>query len=177
MAEPRSRNARRSAPLRRAGGVGLWLVTPIALVMTLWPTQFFMIAKPRLLQGLEWLHDRDLFEWLYWNRLEVLANVVLLVPIALLLTLVLGARRWWLAIALCASASIGVEVVQHSMPGRVSSALDVAANGVGAVCGALLGVVIELVVVGVRRASARRSAAAAPVGPVALTGSEPPLDA
>lgn len=158
MTEPRSRNARRIAPLRRLGSVGLLLGVPIVLVITLWPSHLFMSAKPRVVQGLEWLHARQLFEWLYWTRLEVLANVAMLVPVALLLTFALGARRWWMAVAMCVAASAGIEAVQYVMPGRVSSILDVIANGLGAVIGALVAVAIEAMVVRGRRASAQRSA-------------------
>ena len=158
MTEHRVQHARRSAPLRRVGSVGLLLGVPIVLVITLWPSHLFMRAKPRVVQGIEWLHSQQLFEWLYWTRLEVLANVAMLVPVALLLTFALGARRWWMAVAMCVAASVGVELVQSFMPGRVSSNLDVIANGLGAVIGALLGVAIEAMVVRGRRASARRSA-------------------
>lgn len=150
--------ARRVAPLRRAASIGLLLAMPIVLVITLWPNHLLMLAKPRVVQGLEWLHSRQLLEWLYWTRLEVLANVAMLVPLALLLTLVLGARRWWLAVAMCIAASVGVEAVQYFMPGRVSSGRDVIANGVGAVIGSLIAVGVEAMVVRGRRASTRRSA-------------------
>ena len=158
MAEPRWQDARRIAPLRRVGTVGLLLAVPIVLVITLWPNHLFMRAKPRVVQGLEWLHAQQLFEWLYWTRLEVLANIAMLVPVALLLTFALGARRWWVAVAMCVAASVGVELVQSVMPGRVSSVLDIVANGLGAVIGALVAVGIEAIVVRGRRASARRSA-------------------
>ncbi len=134
------------------------LVVPIVLVITLWPNHLFMRAKPRVVRGLEWLHSQQLFEWLYWTRLEVLANVAMLVPVALLLTFVLGARRWWMAVGICVAASIGVEAVQYLMPGRVSSILDVIANTLGAVIGALAAISIEVIAVRGRRASARRSA-------------------
>lgn len=150
--------ARRVAPLRRLGTASLLLAVPIVLVITLWPNHLFMRAKPRVVQGLEWLHSHQLFEWLYWTRLEVLANIAMLVPVALLLTFALGARRWWMAVAMCVATSAGVEAVQYFMPGRVSSGLDVIANSLGAVVGALLAVGVEAIVVRERRASARRSA-------------------
>ena len=160
MTEPRVQNTRRIAPLRRLGSAGLLLAVPIVLVITLWPNHLFMRAKPRVVQGLEWLHSQQLFEWLYWTRLEVLANVAMLVPVALLLTFALGARRWWMAVAVCVAASVGVELAQSFMPGRVSSNLDIVANGLGAVIGALVAVGVEAIVVRGRRASARRWIAA-----------------
>jgi glycopeptide antibiotics resistance protein len=129
---------RESAPLRAVGVGGLVLAVPIVLLITLWPSHLFMEVKPQVVRGLEWMHERELLEWLYWTRLEVLANVAMLVPVALLLTFALGARRWWLAVAACVAGSAGVELVQHFMPGRVASVGDVVANGLGACIGALL---------------------------------------
>lgn len=144
----------RRAPLRRLGIVGLLLGIPVVLVVTLWPTHFLLRAKPRVVRGIEWLQARDLADWLSWTRLEVLANVAMFVPLALLLVFVLGARRWWFAVALCVALSLGVEVVQHFLPGRVASVRDIVANGIGALLGALLAVAIEAVVRSVRRRSA-----------------------
>lgn len=159
MAEQRKSSARNAKPtLRRLGIVGLAVATPLALLITLWPTHLLLRAKPRVVRGIEWLHAQEMFEWLYWTRLEVLANVAMLVPVALLLTFVLGWRRWWIAVVACAAASVGVEVVQHFLPNRVSSAMDVVANSLGGLIGALLAVAIELAAVRARRSSKRRSA-------------------
>lgn len=133
--------------MRRAGSIGLLIAVPVVLVITLWPNHLFMRAKPMVVRGLEWLHAHQLFEWLYWTRLEVLANVAMLVPVAMLLTFVLGARRWWLAVGLCVAASVGVEAMQLFMPGRVSSFVDVVANGIGSVTGSLLAVGAETIAV------------------------------
>ena len=146
---------RAAAPLRRLGIAGLALVTPVVLVVTLWPTHFLLRAKPRVTRGIEWLHARDLFDWLTWTRLEVLANVAMFVPVALLVTFVLGARRWWVTVIACAALSVAVELVQALMPGRVAAALDIVANSLGALLGALLAVAIEALV----RRSRRRTRA------------------
>lgn len=158
MAERGSSGRSAKPTLRRLGLVGLAVVTPLALLLTLWPTHLLLRAKPRVVRGIEWFHAREMFEWLYWTRLEVFANVAMLVPIALLLTFVLGWRRWWIAVAACAAASIGVEVVQHFMPNRVSSTMDIVANSLGGLIGALLAVAIELAALRARRSSMRRSA-------------------
>ena len=147
---------REMAPLRRVGALGLLLAVPVVLLMTLWPTHFLLRAKPRVVRGIEWLHAREMLEWLYWTRLEVLANVAMLVPVALLLTFVLGARRWWLAVTLCVALSFGVELTQHFMPGRVATVQDIVANGAGALIGALLAVVVEAVARSARRRALRR---------------------
>ena len=136
----------RAAPLRGLGIAGLALIIPAVLVVTLWPTHFLLRAKPRVTRGIEWLHARDLFDWLTWTRLEVLANVGMFVPVALLVTFVLGARRWWATVIACAALSVSVELVQALMPGRVAAVLDVIANSLGALLGALLAVAIEAIV-------------------------------
>lgn len=136
----------------------------MVLVVTLWPTHFLLRAKPRVTRGIEWLHARDLFDWLTWTRLEVLANVGMFVPIALLITFALGARRWWVTVAACTALSVAVELVQALMPGRVAAVLDVIANGLGALLGALLAVTIEALVRR-RRARLTRLVAARPEKP------------
>ncbi|WP_206448793.1 VanZ family protein [Agrococcus sp. KRD186] len=131
------------APLRRFGVAGLLLGVPALGVITLWPTHFLLRIKPRVVQGIEWLQARDMVEWLYWTRLEVLANVAMFLPLALLLILALGGRRWWIAVGLCVTLSLSVELTQYFMPGRVAAVQDVIANSVGALIGTLLGVVVE----------------------------------
>ncbi|MCH1884312.1 VanZ family protein [Agrococcus sp. ARC_14] len=147
------RASRSAAPLRALGVIGLLLALPVVALLTLWPSHLLLRVKPRVLSGLEWLHAREMFEWLYWTRLEVLANVAMFVPLALLLAFVLGARRWWVALGLSVAATVGIELTQHFMPGRVASVQDIVANSLGAVIGVVLAVSIE----GVVRAARRRS--------------------
>ncbi|WP_309104975.1 VanZ family protein [Microbacterium sp.] len=156
-----------SAPLRRLGAVGLVLLAPAVLLVTLWPTHFLLSAKPRVTRGIEWLRARELFDWLTWSRLEVLANVGMFVPVALLLTFVAGARRWWIVVAMCVALSAAIELVQAFMPGRVAAALDVVANTLGALIGALLAVVVQALVLRFRARRADRipSRVAAPDRP------------
>ncbi|WP_347754305.1 VanZ family protein [Agrococcus sp. ProA11] len=150
---------RSSAPLRRVGAIGLLLALPVVALLTLWPSHLLLRFKPRVLQGIEWFHAREMLEWVYWTRLEVLANVAMFVPLAALLVFLLGARRWWLALALCLAATVGIELVQHVLlSGRVASAKDVVANTAGAVIGVLIAVAIEAIVRAARRRSARRRA-------------------
>jgi hypothetical protein len=160
MADPRAAAARATAPLRRLGAVGLALLAPVVLLVTLWPTHFLLRAKPRVNRGIEWLHARDLFDWLTWSRLEVLANVGMFMPVGLLLTFIVGARRSWAVVATCLALSAAIELVQSFMPGRVAAVLDIVANGLGALLGALTAVVIELLVRGHRARRARRASAA-----------------
>ncbi|WP_405216952.1 VanZ family protein [Agrococcus sp. Ld7] len=146
-----------SAPLRRVGAIGMLVALPVVGVLTLWPTHWLLRAKPRVVRGIEWFHSRELLQWVYWTRLEVLANVAMFVPLALLLTFLLGARRWWIALSLCVATTIGIELVQHVLlPGRVASVKDVVANTAGALIGVVLAVACEALMRASRRRSAQR---------------------
>ena len=79
--------------------------------------------------------------------IDVAGNVVVFVPIGLALSGALGGtsdrRRLWLAVALCAALSIGIELVQLTIPSRATDVDDVLFNTVGAALGALLIVVAQ----------------------------------
>ncbi|MGE3194511.1 MAG: VanZ family protein [Microbacteriaceae bacterium] len=93
--------------------------------------------------------------WLTYSVLEFLANVAMFVPVGLFFLLLLGRRRWWLAIVLGVVLTCAIEFAQVFLPGRVSDPRDIVANSTGA----LIGVVAALVVTwpaAVRRARERR---------------------
>jgi glycopeptide antibiotics resistance protein len=73
--------------------------------------------------------------------IDMVGNVVIFVPIGLALTGALGRlpgrRRLWMAIVLCAALSIGIELVQLTIPSRATDVDDVLYNSVGAASGAL----------------------------------------
>ena len=74
--------------------------------------------------------------------IDVAGNVAVFVPIGLALSGALGGalarRRLWLAVALCAALSVGIELVQLTIPSRATDVDDVLFNTVGAALGALL---------------------------------------
>ena len=79
----------------------------------------------------------------YWTALDLLANVALYVPLVFLWTVVLLDQRHlqklgWIATLLALGMSFGVEVMQNWLPSRVSSNVDLACNGLGALIGAVL---------------------------------------
>lgn len=95
-----------------------------------------------------------------YSGLEFAANVAMFIPVGLFFLLLLGRRRWWLAIVLGVMLTCGIEFAQLFLPGRVSDPRDILSNSVGAV----VGVVIALVVTwpaAVRRARERRAQARA----------------
>lgn len=80
----------------------------------------------------------------YWTRFDVIANAIGYLPLGFLL--VPAVAPWIrrspalpLAIVLATGLSVGLEVLQHYLPTRVPSNLDVVSNAAGAAVGALLG--------------------------------------
>jgi glycopeptide antibiotics resistance protein len=73
---------------------------------------------------------------------DVVGNVAVFIPIGLALSGALGGtldrRRLWLTVALCMALSIGIELVQLTIPSRATDVDDVLFNTIGAALGALL---------------------------------------
>ncbi len=78
------------------------------------------------------------------NQLEFLANVALFVPVGMFLLLLFGTRLWWLALTASFGLTSLIEFAQRSIPGRVPDGRDLLANGLGAVVGVLIAVVLTL---------------------------------
>jgi glycopeptide antibiotics resistance protein len=81
-----------------------------------------------------------LTSWMTYDGIEFTANIVMFVPMGLLFTLLLGSRRWWLALAIGIAATCFIEFAQLFLPGRVSDVRDLSANSLGALVG--VGVVV-----------------------------------
>ena len=119
-----------------------------------------------------------------YTALEVGSNVLFYVPAGILLVLIVGSRRWWLAPLGGLAASSMSEVTQYMfLPERFATLTDVIANTAGALLGAGIGVLIFRRIA--RRANAaaesldgrthgRRAAGRAPVG--ALGGGATPAE-
>jgi glycopeptide antibiotics resistance protein len=73
--------------------------------------------------------------------IDVAGNVAVFVPIGLALAGVLGGlpdrRRLWIAVALGAALSIGIELVQLIIPSRATDVDDVLFNTIGTALGAI----------------------------------------
>ncbi len=74
-------------------------------------------------------------DWITYSMLEFWSNVLMFIPVGLFFLLLLGRRRWWLAIALGVLLTLGIEFVQQYLPDRVSDPRDILANSVGAFVG------------------------------------------
>lgn len=110
---------------------------------------------------LDALHRRGYLESIDDSRLEFLANIALFVPVGMFLMLLFGTRLWWLAVAASFAMTAAIEFAQRSIPGRVPDERDLLANGVGAVIGVLLALVLTAPAA-LRRRRRRRPAAETP---------------
>jgi glycopeptide antibiotics resistance protein len=77
-------------------------------------------------------------EWLTFNDLEFVANIALFVPVGLFFVLLVGKRRWWLALTLAIGLTAAIEWVQQFIPSRVSDVRDILSNSLGAAIGVMI---------------------------------------
>lgn len=125
-------------PLLRKIGYLLTLIYMLLVALiVLWPVHVDDNAAGGLLHDLLTRGHTEgwLPLWFNYGLVEWLSNLVMFVPGGLLLGLLLARPlRTWVPLAgLC--TSLGIETIQHLMPGRTSSALDVLANFLGALLG------------------------------------------
>lgn len=95
-------------------------------------------------RALDVLHRHGYLQSVDDARLEFLANVALFVPVGMFLLLLLGNRLWWLALVASFGLTAFIEFAQGSVPGRVQDERDLLANGLGAVVGVLVAMVLTL---------------------------------
>jgi VanZ family protein len=80
--------------------------------------------------------------YLSYNTWEFLGNVSLFFPIACVAVIILG-RPWWQLVALMGVlTTIAIEFTQSFLPDRTADIRDVAANTIGTLMGAALGVIV-----------------------------------
>jgi glycopeptide antibiotics resistance protein len=102
----------------------------------------------------------DATSWITYAALEFWSNVAMFVPVGLFFLLLLGRRRWWLAVLLGVLLTCGIEFAQQFIPSRVSDPRDILSNSVGALAGVLIALVVTWPAA-VRRARERRVVAQA----------------
>jgi glycopeptide antibiotics resistance protein len=81
-------------------------------------------------------------EWITFNLLEFVANVLLFLPFGVFFVLLFGRARWWLAILLGVGMTAGIEFAQQFIPNRVSDPRDILSNSIGAVVGTVLALLL-----------------------------------
>lgn len=99
--------------------------------------------------------------WVDYSVAEFSANILLFVPMGLLFVLLLGAWRWWIAVALGVVATLSIEFVQRFLPERFSDPRDLLANTLGTLLGVALAAALS------RRPAPSSSAAPSSAAPSA----------
>jgi glycopeptide antibiotics resistance protein len=112
---------------------------------------------------LDALQRRGYFESVSDAELEFLANIALFVPVGMFLLLLFGSRLWWVALAASFAMTAFIETAQRGIPGRVPDERDLVANGLGAIVGVVIALVLTLPGT-LRRRRQRRAAAARATG-------------
>jgi glycopeptide antibiotics resistance protein len=127
--------------------VALLFCIAVVLLATMWPTPLDQGFEPSVQRFLEILHRTGVPTWFGYTKLEVSANVVMFIPIGFLTAMLLPIRVWWLSLILCPALSVAIEVTQGSLlAARFATPMDVFANSVGAVIGAIIAVAIRSIV-------------------------------
>ncbi len=117
----------------------LLAVTGLYLLAVAWITLNPSLGDPKrnaFLEGvLAAFAASPALAWIDYDVVEFTANIVLFVPMGVLLALLLGRGRRWLALSLGVAASLTIEFIQLFEPARVSDARDIIANSLGAIIG------------------------------------------
>ncbi|MBM7476511.1 VanZ family protein [Curtobacterium herbarum] len=128
---------------RRVAGV-LAVAYGVAVVLIgFWGTPVDASAQPWLDRLIGAAQRRGAPGWFDYVMIESLANVAFFVPLGLLVVLLAGARWWWAGAGAGLLVSATIETGQALfLPARFATIDDVVANTMGAVLGAVLGVVL-----------------------------------
>ncbi|MBT1678574.1 VanZ family protein [Curtobacterium aurantiacum] len=128
----------------RRFATGLAIAYGVALVLVgFWGFPVDAAGGPWLTRALAAAHRHGLPQRIDYATVESLANVAYFVPLGLLVVLLAGARWWWAAIAAGLVVSACIETGQALfLPARTATIDDVVANGVGALLGAVAGVLL-----------------------------------
>jgi len=127
--------------VRRRPAIAVATAAYLAFIawVTLGPQPYDPSTAGLLDRVLALLQSTPATAWMTFDVVEFTANIVLFLPLGALLVLLLGARRWWVALALAVALTCGIELAQGAwLPTRVSDPRDVVANSTGAALGIAL---------------------------------------
>jgi glycopeptide antibiotics resistance protein len=110
--------------------------------VTLGPQPLDDSADSLLWRFLDLFERHEVTSWITYDRVEFTANILMFLPIGLFFLLLLGRRRWWLAILFGFFLTVVIETAQLFIPGRVSDIRDIESNTIGAVIGVLVGLLL-----------------------------------
>ncbi|MBX3194352.1 MAG: VanZ family protein [Microbacteriaceae bacterium] len=132
----------------------------VVAFLTLGPQPIDEGSNALIWRLLGFLSRHEATSWVTYSFLEFWSNVAMFVPVGLFFLLLLGRRRWWLAILLGVLLTCGIEFAQQFIPSRVSDPRDILANSVGASAGVLIALIVTWPAA-IRRSRERRRLAPA----------------
>ena len=138
--------------------------------ITLSPEPYDSRIDGFLFRALGVLQRHDGTAWITYSLVEGAANVAMFLPVGMFLVLLLGRRRWWLAVALGVGLSVLIETAQLFLPTRVSDVRDLLHNGLGALLGVVLVLILSARSENARRRALRQRARQTPTEPQPLVG-------
>ena len=118
----------------------------LLITASLWPTPvdgggFIWTITSEVLKfcrNIEWLN------WLQYNQLEALANVLFYVPLGAFLIVLLPKVKFWYLLAIPGLVSAVMELAQRlALPARYSTLDDVYHNALGGLIGVIISVCIR----------------------------------
>ncbi|HEU5483285.1 MAG TPA: VanZ family protein [Microlunatus sp.] len=110
--------------------------------LTLTPQSYAAEHISVIYRVLDALHRRGYLLSVDDSRLEFAANIALFVPVGMFLLLMFGTRLWWIALVASFAMTGIIEFAQRSIPGRIPDERDLVANGLGAIIGVLIALVL-----------------------------------
>ncbi|TFD17270.1 VanZ family protein [Cryobacterium sp. TMT1-21] len=135
------------------------------LLIAFWPTPVDRDAHDFLLATLGWLQGHGAPGWVRYDLVEFMANVVLFVPVGMIVVILAGSRRWWLAVLAGFAASCTIELGQLIfLPARFATLSDVVANTAGAAVGAVLALMLLPLLQALALAGSARRSTRGPTG-------------
>ena len=117
--------------------LGIYLVALAWLTLT--PSSTSGEALSILRRLLLVMQSIDALAWVRYDQVEFVANIALFVPMGVLMTLLLGRRGWWAALAVGVIASCWIELAQYVwLPSRVADPRDLVSNSIGTAIGVIV---------------------------------------
>lgn len=125
--------------------LALWLTLSLTFpylialaLIAFWPTPVDADARGALEAVIAWLHNHGAPGSVRYGAVEFGANIALFVPVGFFVSILAGARRWWLGMCLGATASCLIELGQFVfLPHRFATVEDVLANTTGTIVGTI----------------------------------------
>jgi glycopeptide antibiotics resistance protein len=152
----------------------LGTVTALYLGLVAWitlsPEPYDSRIDGFLFRALGALQRHDGTAWITYSLVEGAANAAMFVPVGMFLVLLLGRSRWWLAVALGVGLSVLIETAQLFLPTRVTDVRDVVHNGLGALVGVVIVLILTARSENARRRALRRRAQSTAADPRTLVG-------